>query len=540
MALRRFARLLLALAPLHAADRSADLVILGGSEAGFTAAIQGARMGKSVILIEPTGHPGGMLVEGIAGDVQHGNHQVISGLALETYRRLAARYGRPEPGPDQPWRPSHEPSVASEVVEAMLAEHAEHITILRRQRLKEGPAGVDKDGARLRAVILEDGTRLAGRAFIDASIEGHLLHFAGCTTVTGREGNAAFGETLNGLQPDTRHRQFTVEVDPYRAPGDPDSGLIATIQDGALGERGEPDPHVMGFCFRLCLTRDPDNRVMVDKPADYDPATYEIYRRFFAAGGDFFAPQPRLPNGKTDLGSWHDLSANLYGENASYPDGSYAEQERVVEYHEHFTRGLIWFLQHDPAVPERVRRRWHGWGLPRDEYVDHGHWPRRLYIRSARRLRSDFVHTEHHGRWKDPLPVADPVAVAWWPHDMHHAQRLVRDGRAWNEGFVFGTAGWSPFGISYRSLVPKRAEAENLITPICPSSTYVGYAAIRILPTFMMLGQAAATAAVLALDADQALQDLPYPDLHDRLRADGLTLEIPPGATWNGKPRETH
>ncbi|MFN3161713.1 MAG: FAD-dependent oxidoreductase [Rubinisphaera brasiliensis] len=516
-------------------DLSADVVILSGSEAGFTAAIQAARMGKTVLLIEPTGHPGGMAVEGIAGDIKHNNQTVVTGLAREFYRQVDDHYGRT--GPELRGVPSYEPHAAEAVIEEMLAAQAERVTIVRGQRIREGAAGVEKDGAQLTAVVLEDGRRLAGQVFIDASIEGHLLHFAGVSTVTGREGNAAHSETLNGVRGESRHRNFTVRIDPYIEPGNPASGLIATVQQGALEPPGSPDPHIMGFCFRLCLTRKAELMVPIEQPSGYRPEDYEIYRRYFAAGGKLFSPSGRLPNGKTDLGSWHDLSANLYGENVGYPDGSYAEQDAIVQNHERFTRGLIWFLQNDPDVPDSERRKWAGWGLCRDEFPDNNHWPRRLYIRSARRMVSDFVHTEHHMVWPDPKPVEDPVTLAWWPADMHHARRIVRDGAVYNEGFVYGDGGWSPFGVSYRALTPKRNEATNLLTPTCPSSTYVAYGGIRILCTFMMLGQATGTAAALAIDEDIPVQDLNYPQLQSRLKQDGLILELPENAHWDGKKK---
>lgn len=514
-----------------------DIVILSGSEAGYTAALQAARMGHDIALIEPTGHPGGMAVEGIAGDIKHNNQAVLSGIAREFYEGIAEHYGRklPDSFPRGRWRPSYEPSAASEVIEKMLAQHPNRITLFRKQRIREGIEGVEKEGPRLRAVILEDGTCIEGKIFIDASIEGHLLHFAGVSTSTGRESNETYEETLNGIRARSPHRNFNLRIDPYIDPGHPESGLIATVQEGDLGVPGSSDPHIMGFCFRQTLTRDPDLAIPIPQPENYDPANYEIYRRYLAAGGSLYSPSGRLPNGKTDLGSWHDLSGNLYGENVTYPSGSYAEQERVVRYHRDFVQGLYWFLQNEPSVPEKTRAKWAGWGLPRDEFVDNGHWNRRLYIRSARRMVSDFVHTEAHTRWPDPEPVADPVAMAWWPPDMHHARRIVRDGAVYNEGFVYGDGGWSPFGISYRSLVPKRDEASNLLTPTCPSSSYVAYGAIRILITFKMLGQAAGTAAAIAVEEDCAVQDVPYEKLRERLVAGGLILEIPEGAAWDGK-----
>jgi hypothetical protein len=266
---------------------------------------------------------------------------------------------------------------------------------------------------------------------------------------------------------------------------------------------------------------------MVEKPDNYDPGRYEIYRRYLMAGGELFFPQATRPNGKTDLGSWHDLSANLYGENWEYPAGDYATKERVIKYHEDFTRGLIWFLQHDPEVNEETRSDWEGWGLCQDEFIDNKGWPRRLYIRSARRMVSDYVITEQHTQRENETWVTDPVAIAWWPPDTHHARRIVKDGYAYNEGFVFGGDDWRPFGVSWRALVPKVSECTNLVTPTCPSSSYVAYGAIRILPTFMILGQSAGCMAVMALESDRPVQELDYYSLRERLIEGGQILEIP-------------
>jgi hypothetical protein len=318
-----------------------------------------------------------------------------------------------------------------------------------------------------------------------------------------------------------------VKVDPYLVPGNPSSGLLPTIQDGVLGEYGARDRHIQGYCYRMCLTQNKDNLIPVARPENYNPALYEIYRRYLKAGGELFHPSTNRHNGKTDIGSWHDLSANLYGENRAYPAGNYATQDSIVQYHRDFTFGLIWFLQNDPDVDTATRQKWEGWGLCRDEFTDNGHWPRRLYIRSARRMVSDYVITEHHTRRENEMRVEDPVAIAWWPPDLHHARRIVKDGCAYNEGFVFGGDDWRPFGISWKALIPKSAECDNLITPTCLSSSYVAYGAIRILPTFMILGQSAGCAAALALDRQMPVQMIAYEELEKILIESVQILEIP-------------
>jgi hypothetical protein len=378
----------------------------------------------------------------------------------------------------------------------------------------------------LKQIVVEDGTRVGGRYFIDATIEGDLIAAAGVTTVIGRESNAKYGETRNGIRHDNEYRQFPFKVDPYIEPGRPASGLLPTIQDEPLGEQGAGDHRIQGYCFRLCLTRDPDNRIPIAKPAGYKPAEYELYRRYASLGGTLFSPRANLPNGKTDLGSWHDLSANLYGMNYGYPGGTYAERQRIYDYHREFTHGLMWFLATDPALPERVRASWDAWGLCKDEFTDNQGWPRSLYVRDARRMVSDLVVTEHHTRRINPEPVADPVAVAYWPSDTHHVRRIVVNGAAYNEGFVFGGEAWGPFGIPYRTLVPKRSQAENLITPTVLSSSHVAYGAVRLEWTFMATGQAAGAAAALAADSGAALQDVPYARLRSVLLQAGQVLGL--------------
>jgi hypothetical protein len=509
----------------NASTIKTDICILGGSEAGFTAAIQAARMGQEVVLIEPTGHPGGMLVEGLGKDIRFGSGRIISGIAAEFYRLVEAKYGLQAAFNDPSWYAKYEPHVAEETVEELLAKE-KTIRMIRKVRIKE-QKGVTKRNGQIKSIQLEDGTVIKAKMYIDASIEGHLLHLAGMTTATIREGNKQYQETKNGIQTINTYRQFELNIDPYNTPGDSTSGLLYTIQPDELGKFGAASKYIQGFCFRMCLTNDPKNRLPIEKPATYNPAHYEIYRRYLKAGGELFKPRLNRHNNKTDIGSWHDLSANLYGQNWAYPAGNYATQDSLVQYHKNFTMGLIWFLQNDEAVDATTRANWADWGLPKDEFLDNGHWPRRLYIRSARRLVSDYVITEHHVKRTNTQLVEDPIALAWWPPDTHHARRIVRNGYVYNEGFVFGGNDWRPFGISYQALVPKRNECTNLITPTCPSSSYVAYGAIRIVPTFMMLGQSAGAAAVIALKEGVAVQEVDYQQLKQQLVEDELILSLP-------------
>lgn len=415
------------------------------------------------------------------------------------------------------WR--FEPHVAEAVFGELVKEHG--VRVFFNHRLAE-KGGVEKDAKakRITALRCENGAEFRGRVFLDATYEGDLLAFAGVSMIIGREANAKYGETKNGIRGENNYRQMAVRVDPYRVPGDSQSGVIPTVQDEPLGTPGAGDHRIQAYCFRMCLTKDPAKRIPFIKPNGYDSTQYEIYRRYVKAGGKLWKPVANLPESKTDMGSWHDLSANLYGMNHDYPGGSYSTRARICREHLTFTQGLCWFLANDPEVPEDLRREWSQWGTSKDEFRDNAGWPRQFYVRDARRMVSDYVITEHHTSKSNQTSVPDPVGLAYWPPDTHHVRRIVGDGAAYNEGFVFGGDDWAPFGISYRALIPRASECVNLLTPTCPSSSHVAYGAIRLEWTFMALGQAAATAACLAIDEGVAVQQLDYRKLRARLVAD--------------------
>lgn len=518
---------------------SYDIVVYGGSSGGFPAAIQAAKLGKTVVLLEPSRHVGGMNVEGLGGtDIdnhsQFQNSPAVGGLALEFYRRIAKHYGKAEAfesmlaeGRKEPalWR--FESSAAQKVIDDWLAEHG--IEVVTEARLLEEDGAVEKDGARIVSIRTTKG-EFQGKVFIDATIEGDLLAAAGISTVIGREANSLYNETKNGIRAETTHCQFEVEFDPWVVPGDPSSGTIHGVLDEPLGTPGEGDHRLQAYCFRVCMTDNPENRIPFPKPASYDPANYELYKRYLQAGGRIHRPRAVLPNQKADVNGGAAASHNLNARNYGYPAGSRAEREAILTYHREYTQGLFHFLANDPEIgriaPE-LQAHWSEWGLAKDEFTDNGGWPRMFYVRDARRMVSDYIVTEHHVKKDHPTPVEDPVGMAFWPPDVHSVRTIVRDGHAYNEGFVFGGEDWVPFGVSYRALVPKASEAVNLLTSTCPSSSHIAYGAIRIEFTFMALGQAAAVAASQAIDAGATVQEIPYAPLRDRLLADGQVLALP-------------
>lgn len=519
-------------------EREYDIVIYGGGSSGFIAAIQGARLGKSVVLVEPGNHLGGINVEGLGGtDIDNHNEfqnsPAVGGLALEFYRRIADAYGirdsfdravQQKLKNPRMWR--FEPHVAEQVINDWVKELP--ITVLLEAPLVEGETPAIMENGTIHSIRTEKGV-INGKVFIDATLEGDLLASVGVSTVIGREANAEYEETKNGIREHTTHCQFAVNVDPYREPGRPESGTIHGVLDEPLGTPGTADHRLQAYCFRVCLTDSAENRLPLPKPENYDRSHYELFIRYLKAGGQIYRPRVGLPNRKTDFNGGSDVSHNLNGMNYGYPAGDRNERQQILAYHRDFTQGLFYFLANDPEVGQLnpdLQKAWANWGLPKDEFQDNGGWPRMFYVRDARRMVSDYVITEHHADKLNPTPVADPVAVAFWPPDVHNVRTIVKDGYAYNEGFVFGGDWWQPFGISYRALVPRRSECTNLITPTCPSSSHIAYGAIRIEFTFMALGQAAATAAALTVDRRCAVQDVPYDQLGKSLIEQGQILRI--------------
>ncbi len=531
---------------LQAAEtREADIVIYGGTSAGVIAAIQADDMGHSVILIEPGQHLGGLTISGL-GWTDSGNKDVIGGLSREFYQRIKTYYDDPatwvhesregydryRADDDAMW--TFEPHVAEQIYLDMLSET--DVEVILGERLNRD-GGATFDGLTLQAIEMESGLQIAGRIFIDATYEGDLMALAGVTYHVGRESNDIYGETLNGIQTARAvSHQFVRDVDPFVVPGDATSGLLPGVANFDGSPDGTGDHRVQTYNFRICMTTVESNRIPFEQPADYAPALYELLLRNFEAG-DMRLPLKidMMPNIKTDVNNNHAVSTDFIGMNYEFPEADYATREDIIASHESYIRGLMWTLAYHERVPAEIRNQVSRWGLARDEFVDNNNWPYWMYIREARRMVGEYVQTELDCR--RIRMCEDSIGMGSYNMDSHNCMRYVdADGHVRNEGDI-QVSPRGPYLISYRATLPCENECQNLLVPVCLSSSHMAYGSIRMEPVFMVLGQSAATAASLSLEQGIPLRDLEYADLRDRLLADGQVLDIPEGSvTPTGTP----
>lgn len=542
--------------------REYDVVVYGGTSAGIVAAIQAARMGKTVVLIEPGNRIGGLTTGGL-GQTDIGNKQAIGGLSRSFYQMIRRHYSKPESwiwqkpetyrdggqtttaaNEDAMW--TFEPSAALKVYKEMLdKEHS--ITLVYQQRLNR-QSGVRKIGQTIQAIQMESGQVYTGKMFIDATYEGDLMAASGVSYTVGRESSKQYGESLNGVQANklgyslrktvsrnAYNHNFVEGVDPYIVKGDPKSGLLPFIHSDKPGVDGSADHKIQAYCFRMTLTDHPDNRIPFTKPKGYNELEYELlFRNYEAADGpiekmyDYGDPlvpwiNAAMPNRKTDTNNQKGFSTDFIGQNHAYPDATYQERDAIIQRHKHYQQGLMWTLAYHPRIPAQVRAAVSRWGMCKDEYETGDGWSGQLYVREARRMVSDYVMTQKN--CEKITIVDDAVGLGAYGMDSHHIQRYVDlNGFVKNEGNVEAHVA-GPFPISYRSIVPKRSEVQNLLVPVCLSASHITFGSIRMEPVFMVLGQSAAIAASLAIDKKIPTQELDYMELKKLLLEFGQRLE---------------
>lgn len=505
-----------------AAQQSYDLVVYGGSAGGVMTAVAGARQGLNVALVNPGRHIGGLVSGGLSG-TDTGRREVIGGLALEFYFRAGRFYDLDRHLQELAWMP--EPKVAEQLMRDMLREYK--VTLIENQRLRE-KTGVRKDGARIVEFTTENGTRYQAKVFADCSYEGDLMAQAKVSYTYGRESTQQYGESLAGIRAHTPSHQFAVDI-PAR---DENGKLLPEISPEPRGEPGAADKRIQAYNFRVIATNVPANRVPWPKPANYDVKRYELLARYLKAMTPFMG-RPLdinevnllriIPNGKADFNNRGGFSTDYIGKNYEYPEGSYATRERIWKEHEDYQKGFYYFLANDPRVPKPLQDQMNQWGLAKDEFTDTGNWPHQLYIREARRMIGEYVATQKD--LQTDLMKSDVVGMGSYSSDSHNLQRHVNEnGFVLNEGDVQVSV--KPYQIAYRSLVPKRAEATNLLVPVCLSASHIAYSSMRMEPQYMLLGHAAGIAAGLAVKHGVAVQEVPIAELQRQLLAEGAVFEL--------------
>lgn len=521
-----------------------DVCIYGGSASGIMAAYSAAQMGMDVVLIEPTVRFGGLTAGGL-GQTDIGNKQVVKGLALQFYRKLGAHYGNLEN-----W--VFEPSAAASVLEEYLSHP--RITAVRGYHLVD----TNKKGTQVRFIRVangEDTLLFKAPWFIDCSYEGDLMAAAGVEYRVGREDNAEYGETWNGVHMMHLH-QFPDGVDPFVEPGNPESGLLWGISRQELNEEGTGDTLVQAYNFRICLTDSLANMIPIEKPEGYDPSRYELLVRLYEAQPDmreinqYFIWSP-MPGRKTDVNNRSAFSTDMIGMNYDYPEASWERRQEIIKAHKDYTLGLLYFTAHDERIPEVIRNYVAKWGLPMDEYVETDHWTPQLYVRESRRMVGEYVATQADCEGNRVAP--DGIAMAAYTMDSHNCQRVVikKDGKYMvkNEGDV-EISGGLPYPISYRSLTPKRKQCTNLLVPVCCSASHIAYGSIRMEPVFMGMGQAAGLAVSFAKKKGlSCVQDVDFRDIKNVLETDPFQdgtcpdivmddVDIAPLPGWEKGPME--
>jgi len=521
----------------------ADVIIYGGTASAVMAAVQVKKMGKTVIVVSPDKHLGGLSSGGL-GFTDTGNKEVIGGLSKEFYQRLFTHYDS-----DKAWiwqKKSEfgnkgqstvaldgtlksmwifEPHVAENTFEQFVKEYK--IQVLRNQWLDRSAYGTVKKDGKIVSFKTLSGDIFSGKMFIDATYEGDLMAEAGVSYHVGREANSVYNEKWNGVQTEVfQHgHNFQTKISPYKIEGDPSSGLLAEISTEPAETYGLGDKKLQAYCFRMCLSNHPDNRIPFSKPEGYDPARYELLARVFASGWrETFNKYDFIPNRKTDTNNHGPFSTDYIGKNYDYPEATYERRKEIIKDHELYQKGLMYFMQNDPKVPADVQDKMKQWGLPKDEFTDNEGWPHQLYIREARRMIGEFVMTEADALAKTKVP--NSVGMGSYSLDSHNAQRYVKsDGYVQNEGDI-GVKPEKPYSIAYGSILPKENECSNLLVTICMSSSHIAYGSIRMEPVFMILGQSAGTAAVLAIENKVSPQKLPYEKLRKVLLEGKQKLEL--------------
>jgi hypothetical protein len=509
---------------LHAADPapSPDLLVYGGTASGVMTAYSAAREGLRVVLLEPGIHLGGMVTGGLSA-TDLGHYTIIGGYAREFYMQAAAHYGVLDLNHPANWL--SEPHVDEEIFRAMLKGAGVEVRFHERMREQEG---VDLQGNHLVSITTADGAHWPAKVFADCSYEGDLMAQAKVSYTWGREAASEYGEDLAGVRDNTPKHQFLWPLSAY----DEHHRLLPEIDPGPLAAAGSGDKKVQAYNFRLILTNDPANRLPFPRPEGYNRERFALLERYLHEFQQHMGRAPgfrdvtnpvMIPNHKADFNNNGPVSTDYIGHSWKYPEASYAVKAELWQDHLLYTKSFFYFLSQDTKVPVSLRAEVNQWGLPKDEFADTDHWPNQLYIREGRRMVGEYVMRQSD--LQTERTKRDSIGMGSYNSDSHNIQRIAMpDGTVKNEGDVQVPV--EPYEIAYRSITPKRSEAENLLVPVCLSASHAAYSSVRMEPQYMIIGQAAGVAAALAIRSHTSVQAVAIPDLQQKLREHGAILHL--------------
>ncbi|MBE6412040.1 MAG: FAD-dependent oxidoreductase [Opitutales bacterium] len=485
-----------------------DVVVYGGTPGGVGAAIQARRMGKTSALYVFRRHVGGLTSAGLT-ETDIGKKNAIGGMAVEFFERVGK------------WR-QYRPSEAERVFLEMLVDAG--VPVFFEHRLEK----VEKKDGKITKITFENGNAVKGKMFVDATYEGDLFAMAGCSYMVGREDNSRFNEDYNGTYFSKHSHIPRFDVDPYKVKGDPSSGLLEGITDTKVEKLGVADKKLQSYCFRMWAMKN-GKKTPWYKPENYRPERYALLSRYVNSAPDPDFWNLRYSRGplklnEGDCNNAGPISLDHVGYNFGWAEGSYAEREKIFQDHVNYQQGFMYFLANDPSIPAKLRARINAFGLDAYEFPETRNWPHDLYIREARRLLSDYVMTQAHCTGKEV--VKDSVGLGSYQMDSHHVERVVKDGKMYVEG-GFEKKVKRSYPVSFKSIVPKRAECTNLAVPVALSASHVAFGSIRMEPVFMILGQSGATAACMAIDGNGIIQDVDYKKLRAKLLIDEQILDTP-------------
>ncbi|KAL4728023.1 hypothetical protein ACLX1H_004730 [Fusarium chlamydosporum] len=531
-----------------AITHESDVVIYGNTVAAVAAAIQTVRMNKTAAIIFQGKTLGGLTTSGLGWtDSKDGN--TIGGITREFYGKIYEYYQnddvwkfetrddyvdkhiQAQPGPaigdKVQW--TFEPHVAEKILEKWVQD--EKIPVFRNERLVRSEEGVNISGSKIKSFRTESGSTFSGKMFIDAGYEGDLMETAGISNRVGREDKEEYHEWAAGFHIDPANRLTT--INPYNDEEDPDSGFIPGVgrvltEYSARSTLGKKDHRLQSFNYRLSLTKQEDNMKKFFKPKDYNESDYEILFRYIKAGhrGPFFTTQ-LMPNLKTDTNAAGLVSTDLIGGSnnatSNYAEYSYKDREAAAHRHKVWAQGLLWTLANHKDVPEHIRQEVGLWGYAKDEWVSNDNWPYEIYIREARRMNG--MYTMKQEDIQNPKDYNDTiVAVGYYTLDVHQVERVVVEDRIFDEGLIH-VPNPGPFSMPYGSIIPLKQDAMNFLNPVTVSASHIALSAIRMEPLYMILGQSAGTAAVLAIEDNVSVQDLNRTKLREQLEGDTQVVE---------------